>query len=218
MALFITFPHEKTTFQWPKVVLPLEVCLYWKVVLDFRSGHWKCPNREWGNGHFHLLCLVTALACFARGLENIYCVLQEVSIVKWKQRNISEKWKVCFTYRCWPWKLMPIIFNPNQWKQTNALPTLATLAQQMRMKWGYFAIQSKSLRLEFNSTAIANTFMIVPLSLSNMSNQLNGYWLFPITSIVPEGSSSLNEDHNFPSYPLTSWFTWEVLRLRCYRV
>ena len=121
---------------------------------------------------------------------------------------------MCFTYRCWPWKLMPIIFNPNQWKQTNALPTLATLAQQMRMKWGYFAIQSKSLRLEFNSTAIANTFMIVPPSLSNMSNQLNGYWLFPITSIVPEGSSSLNEDHNFPSYPLTSWFTWEVLTLR----
>ena len=22
------------------------------MVLDFRFGHWKCPNREWGKGHF----------------------------------------------------------------------------------------------------------------------------------------------------------------------
>ena len=28
------------------------VCLYLEVVLDFRLGHWKCPNRDWGKGHF----------------------------------------------------------------------------------------------------------------------------------------------------------------------
>ena len=24
----------------------------WEVVLNFCCGHWKCPNREWGKGHF----------------------------------------------------------------------------------------------------------------------------------------------------------------------
>ena len=29
--------------------------LNWEVILDFRFGHWKWPNRERGKGHFHLL-------------------------------------------------------------------------------------------------------------------------------------------------------------------
>ena len=37
---------------WGHISHYLGVCLYSEVVLDFRFGHWKCPNREGGKGHF----------------------------------------------------------------------------------------------------------------------------------------------------------------------
>ena len=43
MVPFLTFPHEKTTIQWPKV----GVYLYFKVVLDFRFVQYGLINNFW---------------------------------------------------------------------------------------------------------------------------------------------------------------------------
>ena len=42
-----------------------EVCFYWEVVLDFRFGHWKCPNREWEKGHISSERGNTLYKCFS---------------------------------------------------------------------------------------------------------------------------------------------------------
>ena len=48
------FSEVKSGF-WGHISHLLGLCLYSEVVLDFRFGRRKCPNREWGEGHFHLL-------------------------------------------------------------------------------------------------------------------------------------------------------------------
>ena len=49
------FPVVKSGF-WGHISHLLGICLYWEVVLDFPFGHWKCPNWEWGKGHFSKWC------------------------------------------------------------------------------------------------------------------------------------------------------------------
>ena len=46
------FPVAKSGFWGHNSHYKLGVCFYSKVVLDFCFRHWRCPNRDWGKGHF----------------------------------------------------------------------------------------------------------------------------------------------------------------------
>ena len=57
------------------------VCLYSEVVLDFRFGHWKCPNREWGKGHFHLLNFLDQVKKSCEFLERMGCFTARIEVM-----------------------------------------------------------------------------------------------------------------------------------------
>ena len=62
-SLFLTFAHEKNHFPvvksgfWGHISHLLGVCFYWEVVLDFRFGHFQCPNEESRRGlkYIHII-------------------------------------------------------------------------------------------------------------------------------------------------------------------
>ena len=95
--------------------------------LDFRFRHWKCPNREWGKGHFHLLkygiattntdLLQKIRICYDKYMEDIQgCAV-----------GINKLWAAsCALQHGW-WKSI--------WIQRNAKKTKLEMRQKTKILW-----------------------------------------------------------------------------------